>query len=166
MSAILLKLVHIAGIALWSGGLLCLPLLYVQRRSLAGNALHRLHNFTRFFYVRLVSPAAFAAIASGTALIFVQATFEPWFSLKLALVAALVLIHVLSGLVILRLFEPDQSYPAARFVAVTLLTGVVVAAILFVVLAKPEWRIAGAVTTFFSPGALGDMLGEVTAWWK
>ena len=47
-----------------------------------------------------------------------------------------------------------------------LVAGVVVAAILFVVLAKPEWLIAGAVTTFFSPGALGDMLGDVTAWWK
>jgi putative membrane protein len=166
VSAILLKLVHIAGIALWSGGLLCLPLLYVQRRSLTGSELHRLHNFTRFFYVKLVSPAAFVAIVSGTVLIFVQATFEPWFSLKLALVAVMVLIHVMSGLVILRLFGPDQGYPKVRFVAVTLLTSAVVGAILFIVLAKPQWLVAGAVTTFFSPGALGDMLGQFTAWWK
>jgi len=166
VSAILLKFVHIVGIALWSGGLLCLPLLYVQRRRLTGNGLHRLHNFTRFFYVKLVSPAAFVAIASGTALIFVQATFEPWFSLKLALVAAMVLVHVMSGLVILRLFEPDQSYPVPRFVAATLLTSAVVGAILFVVLAKPQWLVAGAIMTFFSPGALGEMLGGFTAWWK
>lgn len=166
MTAILLKFAHITGIALWSGGLLCLPFLYIQRRRLTGNALHRLHNFTRFFYIRLVSPAAFVAIASGTALIFVQATFEPWFSVKLILVAVMVLIHVMSGLVILRLFEPDQAYPLPRFVSVTVLTASVVGAILVTVLAKPQWLVAGVVTTFFSPGALGEMLGELTAWWK
>src|SRR5690606_23695297 len=110
----------------WSAGLICLPFLYLQRRRLAGDALHRLHNFTRFFYVALVSPAAFVAIASGTALVFVQATYAPWFSVKLALVAVLVAIHATSGLVILRLFEPDRFYPFWRFAGVTTLTLAVV----------------------------------------
>src|SRR5690606_32333311 len=94
MTSVLLKFVHIIAIAGWSAGLICLPFLYVQRRRLRGDALHRLHNFTRFFYVALVSPAAFVAVGSGTALIFVQATFEPWFAVKLAFVGIMVIIHV------------------------------------------------------------------------
>ena len=164
MSAILLKFVHIIAIAGWSAGLLCLPFLYLQRRRLGGDALHRLHNFTRFFYVGLVSPAAFVAVASGTVLIFVQATFEPWFSVKLALVAAMVIIHVMSGLMILRLFEPGRTYPAWRFIAVSALTACVIGAILVIVLGKPEWFAAAWITAFFAPGALGQMLGGLIAW--
>tara|TARA_R110002020_G_scaffold15278_36_gene54657 strand:- start:909 stop:1427 length:519 start_codon:yes stop_codon:yes gene_type:complete len=164
VSAILLKLVHVLAIAGWSAGLLGLPLLYWQRNNLEDKALYRLHNFTRFFYVRLVSPAAFVAVVSGLVLIFVQATFEPWFSLKLALVGMLVIIHVMNGLMILRLFEPNQSYPVWRVVAVTVLTTCVIAAILATVLGKPEWFAATWITAFFAPGALGDMLAGMAAW--
>jgi putative membrane protein len=166
VSVILLKFVHIVAIALWSVGILCLPFLYVQRRGLAGDDLHRLHNFTRFLYIRLVSPAAFVAIAFGIALIFVQATFQPWFSVKLALVGLLVIIHVMNGLMILRLFEPGQSYPFWRFVVVTLLTTSVIAGILIVVLGRPEWSPEGWVDTLFAPGALGGVLPDFIAWWR
>ena len=164
MSAILLKLVHVLAIGLWSAGLLTLPFLYGQRRQLAGKALYRLHNFTRFFYVALVSPAAFVAVGSGIALIFLQGTFEAWFSVKLALVATMVIIHVTSGALILRLFEPGQSYPLWRFLVVSTLTVSVIGLILFVVLGKPQWTTPGAVETFFTPGALGNLLADLTAW--
>lgn len=164
MSGVLLKFVHIIAIAGWSAGLICLPFLYFQRRRLAGHALHRLHNFTRFFYVSLVSPAAFVAIGSGTALIFDQATFEPWFSVKLGLVGAMVIIHVTSGAMILRLFEPGKAYPAWRFVAVSILTTLVIGLILVVVLGKPEWTTPGLIETIFTPGALGEWLGGLIAW--
>jgi putative membrane protein len=166
MSSVLLKFVHIFAIAFWSGGLICLPFLYVQRRRLAGDALHRLHNFTRFFYIAGVSPAAFLAVGSGTALIFMEATFEPWFAVKLALVGMMVGIHVTSGAVILRLFEPEKSYPAWRFALVSSLTILVIGAILVVVLSKPEWTTPGEVERFFAPGALGTALGDLTAWWR
>ena len=166
MTAVLLKFAHIVAIALWSAGLICLPYLYLQRRRLDGNALHGLHNFTRFFYVALVSPAAFVAVATGTALIFVQSTFEPWFSVKLALVAVMVIVHVTSGAVILRLFEPGQAYPAWRSVAVSTLTISVIAAILVAVLGKPQWEAAGIIGQFFAPGALGTIVGSITAWWR
>jgi uncharacterized membrane protein len=164
VSAILLKFVHIIAIALWSGGLLSLPFLYRQRRDLTGDPLHRLHNFTRFFYVGLVSPAAFVAIGSGTILIFLEGTFEAWFSLKLALVGIMVFIHVLTGLMILRLFQPGQSYPAVRFVIVTLLTATVIAAILVAVLGKPVWLTPAWLADIFVPGALGRWLGELNVW--
>ena len=166
MSAILLKFVHIIAIALWSGGLLSLPFLYRQRRDLTGDPLHRLHNFTRFFYVGLVSPAAFVAIGSGTILIFLEGTFEAWFSLKLALVGIMVFIHVLTGLMILRLFQPGQSYPAVRFVVVTLLTATVIAAILVTVLGKPQWLTPAWFAAFFAPGTLGQWLNDLNVWPK
>mgnify|MGYP003121624456 CR=1 FL=1 len=164
MIAILLKLLHVMAIGLWSAGLLTLPFLYGQRRQLQGKALYRLHNFTRFFYIKLVSPAAFVAVVTGTVLIFVEATFVPWFSVKLLLVGVMVFIHVLSGLVILRLFEPGQRYPAIRVWAVITLTAGVIAAILATVLGKPEWLAAGWITDFFAPGALGEMFPFLTAW--
>ena len=164
MSSILLKFVHILAIAGWSAGLLVLPFLYWQRTGLHDDRLHHLHNFTRFFYVSVMSPAAFAAVITGLILIFVQGTFVPWFSLKLALVGMMVIIHVMNGLMILHLFEPRQRYPTWRVVAVTGLTASVIAAILATVLGKPEWMAAGWINTFFAPGALGAMLGNFIPW--
>jgi len=110
-------------------------------------------------------PAAFVAVATGTVLIFTLAVFEPWFSVKLALVGTLVVVHVMSGLKILRLFEPGGIYPAWRLVAVSLLTSGLVTAILAVVLGKPRWTSDWA-GELFTPGALGQMVGDVIAWWK
>ena len=133
-----LKLLHIAAIAVWSAGLVCLPGLYVRRAGVPGReSKHRLQAMVRFLYVAIVSPAAFLAIGSGTALIFLRQSFEPWFSLKLAFVGIMVTIHILTGLVIVRLFEAGNVYPLWRFVAVTAATLAVVTAILIVVLAKP-----------------------------
>jgi uncharacterized membrane protein len=134
-----LKLLHLAAIAIWSAGLISLPGLYLQRAHVPDRAAkHRLQAMVRFLYVAIVSPAAFVAVASGTALIFVRQSFEPWFTLKLVFVGALATIHILTGLVILRLFEAGNVYPLWRFVAVTAATLLVVTAILFVVLAKPD----------------------------
>ena len=95
-----LKFIHLAAIAIWSGGLIVLPFLFWQRRALApGRDLERLHRITRLVYVELTSPAAFVAIASGTALIFLQTTFTEWFSLKMVLVGAMAMLHVVAGLI-------------------------------------------------------------------
>lgn len=89
-----LKFIHLSAIAIWSAGLVCLPGLCVARTStLSGEALYRLQAAVRYTCVVVVSPAAFVAIASGIALMFARQTFEPWFSIKLTLVAALVLMH-------------------------------------------------------------------------
>lgn len=153
-----LKALHLAAIAIWSGGLICLPGLYVQRTRVADNAaLHQLHALVRFLYVVVISPAAFTAVASGIILIFLRQSFEHWFSLKLALVGVMVIIHVLTGLVIIRLFDKGEVYPVWRFLAVTAVTLVVVGAVLTVVLAKPD--IPDLLPPVFSePGALARML--------
>ena len=130
------KLLHIATIAIWSAGLVCLPALYVRRAHVSNQtSLHRLQAMVRFLYVVVISPAAFLAVGSGTALIFMRDTFETWFSLKLGFVGMMVALHILTGLVIIRLFEEGNVYPVWRFVAVTVGTVLVVTIILSVVLA-------------------------------
>ncbi len=160
----LLKFLHIACIGIWAAGLVGLPGLYVQRATVDDDeALFQLQKMVRYAYVTIISPAAFLAVASGIALVFAQGTFAAWFSLKLALVACLVVLHVLSGLVIIRLFRRGQAYPLWRFAVSTTVTCALVVAILLVVLAKPDIH-----TTFmeslFEPGGLRHMIRAVSPW--
>jgi putative membrane protein len=107
-----IKLLHVATISIWSAGLICLPGLYVQRTHVPDDeSLHRLQGMVRFLYVAIVSPAAFIAVGSGTALIFLREAWVPWFSVKLVFVGAMVVIHILTGLVIIKLFEKGQPLP-------------------------------------------------------
>jgi putative membrane protein len=156
-----IKALHIAAISFWSAILLCLPALYVQRAEVSGKqSLHRLQAMVRYIYVGVLSPAAFVAIASGTWLIFERETFEAWFSVKLVLVGILSTIHALTGLVIIRLFEKDNVYPAWRFVATTTFTILVIVLILTVVLLKP--RIPNIFPVVMSePGGLSRLLGDL-----
>jgi protoporphyrinogen IX oxidase len=150
-----LKFVHLAAIAVWSAGLIVLPFMFRQRRTLdLGWELDRLHRMTRFVYVEIASPAAFVAIGSGTALIFLQATFQEWFSTKMGLVAALAMLHVVAGLVLGRLFLADSFFglSGAYIVLVT--------AIIWIVLAKPHIDSSRFATALFRPGALGQFFGD------
>jgi putative membrane protein len=159
-----LKFLHIAAIAIWAGGLVSLPGLYVQRAYIEEKeALYRLQMMVRFSYVAFISPAAFVAVASGIALIFAQQTFAGWFSLKLFFVALLVILHVLTGLVIIRLFREGEVYPVWRFVLTTVLTCLVVTAVLVVVLAKPAitFSIAGDL---LQPGGLRRFVQSISPW--
>lgn len=157
-------MLHVAAIAIWVSGLVSLPGLYAQRARLeGGDTLLRLQAMVRFAYVVIISPAAYMAIASGTVLIFMRETYGGWFSVKLALVAVLALGHVLTGLVVIRLFREGQTYPVWRFVAVTVFTSTVAVLILVVVLAKP------AIPQIlpegvFAPGALGRFLAPLNPW--
>jgi uncharacterized membrane protein len=166
MTVVILKFLHAAAISLWSAGLLALPFIYRQRPGLSGDDLYRLHIFTRYFYVGFVSPAAFVGIGTGTALIFLRETFVAWFSLKLLLVVAMTGIHLFSGLLILRLFEPKGHYPRWRFVTVTMLTLLVVSGILGLVLAKPILGPLQPLEEFFEPGSLAQAFASFSAWMR
>ena len=156
---IFLKFVHLAAIAIWSGGLFVLPFLFQQRQGLgAGPDLDRLHRLARFVYVDTTSPAAFVAIASGTALIFAQATFEEWFSLKMLFVGALAMLHVVAGLVLLHLFAPEGHFGRFSYAALTSAYVVVVTAIIWIVLAKPHIDSNLFAPHLFEPGGLGRWL--------
>lgn len=160
------KLLHVAAIALWSAGLIALPFLYVQRNGLEDDALYRLHAFARSLYVNIVSPAAFVAIGSGTVLIFMMGTYEAWFSAKLLGVSVMTGIHIFSGLMILKLFEPGRTYPVWRLGIVMPLTLLVVSTILVLVLGKPRLEWPQLLADLFVPGRLGELLAPFNPWQK
>ena len=158
----LFKFIHLGTIAIWSAGLIVLPLLFSQRRGLeTGSELDRLHRFTRFVYVGMTSPAAFLAIGSGTVLIFLQTTFLEWFSLKMVLVGLLVMLHVVAGLTLMHLFEPTGRFGRFSYVALTVSYLVLITAIVWVVLAKPHIDSNQFATKLFAPGGLRQVLGEI-----
>jgi uncharacterized membrane protein len=159
----LLKFIHLATIAVWSGGLIVLPFLFWQRRGVEpGPELDRLHRVTRFVYVEMTSPAAFLAIGSGTALIFLQATFLEWFSLKMAFVAVLVMLHVAAGLILMHLFEPAGRFGRFSYVALTASYLVLITATICVVLAKPHIDSNRFAAKLFAPGGLRQVFGEIS----
>lgn len=162
---VLAKFIHIASIAIWAAGLLCLPFLFAQRRSSdPQHEAERLHGLVRFFYVVILSPAAFIAIGSGTALIFLRQTFEIWFQLKLVAVGIMVLIHLLSGLTLLALFSGKRGYTRPHYVLYTGSTLAAVTAILVLVSAKPAFHALVSGGEMFSPGWLGAWLGPLIGW--
>jgi uncharacterized membrane protein len=157
----LLKFIHLAMIAVWSAGLIVLPLLFWQRRSVeTERELDQLHRLTRFVYVEITSPAAFLAIGSGTVLIFLQTTFLEWFSLKMVLVGILVMLHVLAGLTLAHLFEPNGHFGRFSCIALTTAYLVLITAIIWVVLAKPHIDSSQFATELFAPGGLRQFWGE------
>jgi protoporphyrinogen IX oxidase len=155
----LLKFIHLAAIAIWSGGLIVLPYLFWQRRGLAaGTELDRLHRITRLVFVELTSPAAFVAIASGTVLIFLQATFVEWFTAKMVFVGIMAMLHVLAGLVLHDLYLPDGRFSRTSAIALTIAYLIVIVAIIWIVLAKPNIDSNLFVPHLFEPGGLGRWL--------
>jgi len=161
-----LKFLHIAAICIWSAGLICLPSLYVQRAHVPNeSSLHRLHALVRFLYVGLISPAAFVGIATGTGLMFVRDTWAAWFGAKLLFVGLMGTIHILTGLVIIRLFDDGQIYPVKRFVAITALSIATVSIILLLVLGKPNLPVL-LPEVLFEPGGLGRLLRSLNPYEK
>ncbi len=157
----LTKFIHLATIAIWSGGLLALPFLFWQRRGLrAGPELDQLHRIARLVYVELTSPAAFVAIFSGTVLIFLQATFEEWFTIKMVLVGLMVMLHVVAGLVMHQLFGPGGRFGGLSFVALFSTYSVVIVAIIWVVLAKPQIDSNQFAAHLFEPGGLARLFHQ------
>ena len=162
----LMKFIHIAAIAIWAGGLLALPLLYARRFAVpTGDELFRLEGLVRFSYVLLLSPAAFVAVGSGTVLIFLRETFAAWFSLKLVFVALLAVMHVLSGLIIIRLFKAGEPLPRLIYPLVGTAILIAILAILFLVLAKPDIDPSALLPPAMAePGALRALLSNINPW--
>lgn len=156
----LVKYAHMAGIAIWAGGLLTLPLLLPQRNGLTGDALDRLHRMMRFLHVALISPAAYLAVATGIALVFLRETWVEWFSAKLAFVGLLVLMHVTTGFAIISTFEPDGKRGRLGSAALSLGSLIAVIGILFFVLGKPEIGTQELAAGLFRPGGLGAAIGS------
>lgn len=160
MSLALLKFVHIAAIAVWAAGLICFPFLTRQRNNIGTDTdLHQLHSMARYFFVVILSPAAFVAIASGTVLMFQQQTFTAWFSLKLLLVGLLTGLHLMTARSIVRVFEESKHMPGWSYAALTITAIALATSIVTVVLVKPSFDLRTFHSDLFAPGALREVFG-------
>lgn len=160
----LLKSIHIVTLGVWVGGLLLFPALLAQRRGqVPGPALHRMHRRARFLYTAVLSPAAIAAIASGTALIFLREVYVPWFGAKLVLVAGLAMIHVFTARGIVDMFQADADPPRRIGIMAFGTTALLATGALVLVLGKPDLALEAAPGRegLFTPGGLGARLGWI-----
>ncbi len=132
------KVVHIAALLMWCGGLLALPLM-LSRHGPAVTAEHYLliRRATHITYTFCVTPAAVIAVIAGTWLIFLREAFVPWLFAKLAVVALLVMAHAWIGHILVKTGEaPGRGKPPQPLVPVAAVL-VPVIVILTLVLAKP-----------------------------
>jgi uncharacterized membrane protein len=155
----IMKALHIAGLTLWMGGLLALPTMFHARMRFRdrSEAMHEWHRFTRAVFVGVVSPAAFVAIGTGAALIFLRGLFVEWMFLKLATVGVLVALHVWAGHVILHVFREGRRYPRWRQAASTTATAAAAGATLLLVLGKPDLSLDVFPARLMSPGGLQSL---------
>lgn len=137
-----LKLLHIAALVIWCGSLLYLPALLnnaLQLRKDAGFA-QGTPPMPRFFYNSIATPAALAAIASGTLLFLFHGLLGGWLALKLGAVVAMVAAHGCFGWLILRLeMGISKGVKTATLLALLLAVAGILSVLGFV-LAKPlDW---------------------------
>lgn len=133
---------HICALLAWSAGLLYLPTLLTE------NVYSKTHDsfscrrsaLPRWLFTRVVTPAALLAIMAGTAVFLLNRTTTPWLIAKLALVSLLVLLHAAMGLMIMRFEDGRLRHPQRWNVAHTISTCTTLLAILYLVLAKPDWE--------------------------
>lgn len=139
----ILKSIHIVGLLFWCAGLLCLPtLLRTHRGARSPHDFAELRILVRRLYVGALTPAAVLAVAAGTALVFAREVYTGWMFAKLALVALLVAVHAYQGHLLVETGHghADPVPGRKQTVALTGAAALLMAAIITVVLAKPDLR--------------------------
>lgn len=150
-----LKFLHIAALILWVAGLLYLPAMLIgHRRAKDPQDFARVRMGSRFVYMGVASPAAFVAVAAGTALLFVADALHPWMVLKLVVVGILVVAHIQAGHILVHLADEEARAPTFRAKAVAGAAAGSAAAILLLVLAKPPVPIGLLPGWMLEPGVL------------
>ncbi|HSJ79427.1 MAG TPA: CopD family protein [Erythrobacter sp.] len=133
-----LKFIHITGIAIWIAGLLHLASLLAGHAAVRDQQdFARVRMASRFAYMGVISPAAFVAVAAGTALLFVSDALHPWMFAKLGAVTVLVIVHVQYAYVLTHLAVEGAQQPTVK---IRIMVGAIIAAalaVLYLVLAKP-----------------------------
>ena len=96
-----LKSLHIVAVIAWMAGLLYLFRLYVYHRAeTEAVVMERFRTMERRLWFAITVPAAWVAVASGAGMIATLPCFylpQGWLTLKLALAAALLVVHMLAG---------------------------------------------------------------------
>jgi protoporphyrinogen IX oxidase len=131
---------HIITLVLWCGSLLYLPALIANTESGNLGSSHSSSeddSIARFVFTRVATPMAFLAIVSGTLVFLLDRTIEFWLLLKLTLVTGLVLGHAMAGALVRRAeVETGGALVLWCWLLQLALCGLM-AAILWIVLAKP-----------------------------
>ncbi len=133
------KALHIVALSVWCGALIALPMMLSRHDPAVAPGDYRIiRQASHLTYTVVVTPAGVIAVVAGTCLIFLRQTFEPWLFAKLALVAALVMLHAWIGHGLDRVGEtPGTHRPPNPYLPGS---GVLIcaAAILALVLGKPD----------------------------
>jgi putative membrane protein len=133
-----LLLLHISAVVCWCGSLLYLPSLITGTAYRQTDIVQEHRQTVTFMVYRLIStPAALIAIASGTALFLSGGITGLWLVLKLALVAALVLCHVLSGALMLFMWKMTGKSVVFSCLSLRIAGALLIPAIVWLVLTKP-----------------------------
>lgn len=140
LSAIpIVKMLHIAALCVWCGGLIALPLMLARHDpAMAQDDYRVIRHATHLTYTLLVTPAAVIAVIAGTWLIFLREAFVPWLFAKLAVVVLLLVLHAWIGHGIVHVAEePGRHRPPNPYLPIS---GVLAcaSAILLLVLGKPD----------------------------
>lgn len=133
------KAVHIVAIVIWSASLIYLPILMAGHSPRLSNPEYlRLHGMVRRIYLWIASPFALFAIISGTVLIPLRNVTEPWFAVKLLVVALLAIIHARCGTLLAK--QSHSAERANRFSRTMriLMPVLLFPCVLWLVLAKPR----------------------------
>lgn len=134
----LLKLLHFTALFAWCGTLLYLPALIAASCRASQPAERPGHpELNRRIFTLVATPAALVAIGSGTALFLRDGTFGMWLVAKLTAVAVMVICHALCGLLILQCERQPRSALTIACAALGGITLGMIAATLWLVLAKP-----------------------------
>lgn len=131
---------HIIALLFWCAALLYLPALIAAntRQKLDIRELRYEHNaVARYVFTRIATPAALAAIIAGTVVFLLNRTVAVWLIAKLTLVTALVICHMMTGLLILRAehLQEARVHLWCRVLGWSLC--VLMTVIIWLVLAKP-----------------------------
>lgn len=135
-----LKLLHITAVTVWCGALLYLPTVIAASAGPAAragvlDAAQR--RWPRTLFSVVATPAALAAIASGTAIFVLESLVAPWLIFKLATVGLLVLGHGACGILILRAERDPEADLRGRCLAITVTSLLWLTGIAWLVLRKP-----------------------------
>lgn len=150
-----LKFVHIIGISIWIAGLLYLAALLAGHETVRDRQdFARVRMASRFAYMGVVSPAAFVAVAAGTALLFVGDALHPWMFAKLGAVTVLVIVHVQYAYVLTHLAEEGVQAPTRRIRIMVAAIIAAAVAVLYLVLAKPIWSTEALPRWLTEPGLM------------
>jgi len=133
-----LKSIHIAALVFWCACLLYLPGLFAAHaQPLRRRDFHRLRAQTRMTYVGVASPAAVVAIVSGSALIYLRDVSGGWLPLKLTVVSAMVVLHLVDGWLVSWHRERGMSRHSFVLAALVAVPALLIGLVLWLVLARP-----------------------------